>query len=928
MDKIIIKGAREHNLKGIGLELPKNKFIVFTGLSGSGKSSLAFDTIYAEGQRRYVESLSTYARQFLGMKGKPEVEYIEGLSPAIAIQQRVLSHNPRSIVGTITEIYDHFRILFARVGIPYCPNDNIPVTARTVDEIAEEIMKLPDETKLFILSPIVRSKKGQYKELFEEFKKKGYVRIRIDGEMLSIEETAARELEKNKKHNIDLVIDRLVIKNDIKTRLYDSLALSFKESGGLVSISLQNGKFADGSAEKIFSQRFFCPECGWSIPELSPRVFSFNSPYGACPSCDGLGFVYSVSPDMMARDGELTLSAGLFSHIPGLGSENFASYIIKLAAKQGLDLKKSFEKMNKKEKEFLFWGEDGVFEGVANIIERRFRETQSQAMRDWYMRFFTKTPCRTCKGKRLKDDVLSVRIEGKNIWDLTSMSVEELCSFFKHVSFKGANEKIAHPVLTGIRTRLNFLKNVGLSYISLDRTIDSLSGGEMERIRLATQLGTRLTGVIYIMDEPTIGLHPRDTSKLLESLTELRDIGNTVIVVEHDRDTIETADWIVDLGPGSGIHGGRIVYEGELKGLRSSRSLTGLYMSGRKDTSISRMHTDADTETVKVYGAEEFNLKRISVGIPLNRFVCITGVSGAGKSTLMDRIFYQGLLWEKGLSSERPGKYAMFENQDKVVEMKYISQDPIGRMSKSNIATYTKVFDHIRDIYAELPASKTRGFTKSVFSFNVKGGRCEACQGDGVKKIEMHFLPDVYVKCDICEGKRFNKDTLEVKYRDKNISDVLDITVEEAYDFFKNIPYLKRKLKLLMDVGLSYIQLGQPAPTLSGGEAQRIKLARELSKKTNKGTLYFMDEPTTGLHFEDTARLLSVIEKIRDQGNTVVVIEHNPDVIKNADWIIDLGPEGGDGGGFVLACGTVEEIIACPRSHTGAHLKKYIKKEA
>ncbi len=925
MDKIVIRGAKEHNLKNIDLDVPKNKFVVVTGVSGSGKSSLAFDTIYAEGQRRYVESLSTYARQFLGLKSKPDVEYIEGLSPAIAIQQRVLSHNPRSIVGTITEIYDYMRVLFARAGVPFCPNDHIPITSHSIDEIVDEVLKLSENTKFAVLAPIVRGKKGTFRDVFPDIQKKGYVRVRVDGKIYSVSEAHSLKLSKNTKHRIDVVVDRLAIKKGIRTRLYDSMELASRESEGLIAIMLIDEKSPEKSEEMIYSQNFFCPECGWSLPELSPRIFSFNNPFGACASCSGLGFVYSVDPMLMIRDKKLSLQSGLLAYVGGFGSgSNYMSHIVNIASKQGFDLTKPFEKLNEGERNYLFWGKKGSFEGVANIVERRFNQTKSPHARNHYLNFFTKVPCRHCSGARLKDEVLSVQIKGKNIWDLTSSTVSELGVFFKELDLQGEKKKIVEPIVREITARLEFLNNVGLSYISLDRSIDTLSGGELERIKLATQLGTKLTGVIYILDEPTIGLHPKDTKRLLRSLTELRDLGNTVIAVEHDRETIEMADWVVDLGPGSGIHGGEVVFEGNYKSLLKSNNLTGKYLSHKKQCSLNQIKTRS-SDHIKVYGAEEFNLKRINVKIPLNRFVCITGVSGAGKSTLLERILYQGILWETGVGRKRPGKYSMFKNLSKVNGVQFISQHPIGRSSKSNIATYTKILDIIRALFSKLPESKMRGYTSGRYSFNVKGGRCEACRGYGEKRIEMHFLPAIYVKCDVCKGKRFNSETLEIKYKGKSIADILDMTVEEANSFFSNIPALRRRLQLLVDVGLSYIKLGQPAPTLSGGEAQRIKLGRELSKKTNKGTIYFMDEPTTGLHFEDMNRLLKVIEQLRDKGNTVVVIEHNLDFVKNADWILDMGPGGGDDGGYIVAEGSPTEIMKIKASSTGRYLKKYPK---
>lgn len=936
---IFVKGARVHNLKNIDIKIPRSKLVVITGLSGSGKSSLAFDTIYAEGQRRYVESLSSYARQFLELMDKPDVDFIEGLSPAIAIDQKAITHNPRSTVGTMTEIYDYLRLLFARIGIPHCPECGREIKKQTPQEIVDQILTLPKETKIIILSPVIIGRKGEYKNLLEKIKKDGFFRVRIDKTIYTLEEEI--EIDKNKKHDIEIVIDRIVLKEDIKNRLTESIELALKYSDGLVKIVL-----VDSNEEKIFSSRFACPVCGISLPEIEPRLFSFNSPFGACPTCQGLGFKMEVDPDLIIPDKSLSISEGAIK-APGYQSLDGFNYEIieSLSNYYDFDLETPIYKIDKKALDILLYGTDGRFkvnytgrdgeehhfytywEGIINAIQRRYKETESNEMKEFYEKFMRFLPCPDCGGKRLKKEALSVLINGKNIYEVTDMNILDCLNFFENINLTETEKIISKQILKEIKSRLKFLVDVGLSYLTLNRESRTLSGGEGQRIRLATQIGSGLTGVLYVLDEPTIGLHNKDTKKLLNSLKRLRDLGNTLIVVEHDELVIRESDYIIDMGPGAGENGGKIVFEGKVdEVLKSDESLTGKYLSNRLKIEIPDKRRKGNGKYFEIIGAEEHNLKNIDVKIPLNTFTCITGVSGSGKSTLIYDILYKGL---KGIffkSGEKPGLFKEFkgiENIDKVV---MVDQSPIGRTPRSNPATYINLFTPIRELFSKTKEARERGYTPGRFSFNVFGGRCEACEGAGVKRIEMQFLPDVYVTCEVCHGKRYNRETLEITWKGKNISDVLDMTVNEAYEFFENIPPVKRKLSLLKDVGLGYIKLGQPAPTLSGGEAQRVKLSYELSKSFEGHILYLLDEPTTGLHFDDVKKLLNVLNRLVDKGNTVIVIEHHPDIIKSCDYIIDLGPEGGDEGGYVVAQGTPEEVSNNKKSYTGELLKKILKK--
>lgn len=944
---LFIKGARQHNLKNIDVTIPRNTLTVITGLSGSGKSSLAFDTIYAEGQRRYVESLSAYARQFLGQMDKPDVDYIEGLSPTISIQQRTLSRNPRSTVGTVTEIFDYLRLLFASIGIPHCPGCGRPVESLSIDEIVDLIFNLPEGEKFYIFSPVVSGRKGEYKRLFEEIRKEGYIRVRVDGKIYQIDEAVKNlNLKKTKKHDIDILIDRLVIKSDIRSRLTDSVETALKESDGVLIIHLLNSKFSDGSKEKIYSEHFMCPHCNISFPEISPRLFSFNNPYGACPDCSGLGVKFEMDPDLILPDMDLSINDGLFDHLSGFRSDNFYRVMRILSKKYKFSLKTPFNKYPRKIKDLILYGSKGekltfklegenynyeVFQeysGIVNILDRRYHNTRSDYMRNYYQQFMSYTACPACNGLRLKETALSILINGYHIIQLTAMTIKELVEFFYNLKLSEVQQKIARQILKEILSRLRFLMNVGLDYLTLDRMSGTLSGGEAERIKLATQIGSQLVGVIYILDEPTIGLHQRDNARLLKTLKELRDLGNTLIVVEHDEETILEADHIIDLGPGAGREGGDIVVSGTVEEvLKSSVSLTGQYLNRKLTINTPGTRRLPDERYLEVIGAGEHNLKNIDVKFPVGLFTCVTGVSGSGKSTLVNDILYTALRSKFYRSHEKPGLHKDIKGDEHFDKVINISQAPIGRTSRSNPATYTKVFDHIRKLFSDLPDSRARGYKPGRFSFNVKGGRCEHCSGDGVKKIEMHFLPDVYVKCEVCNGKRFNRETLQIKFKGKTIADVLDMTVEEAREFFQNIPKIKRKLNLLMDVGLDYIHLGQPAPTLSGGEAQRIKLTKELSKRDTGRTLYILDEPTTGLHFADIDKLLKVLFKLRDRGNTIIVIEHNLDVIKTADYLIDLGPEGGDRGGHIIAHGSPEKIMKDKISYTGKFLKKHLEDE-
>ena len=934
MDKIIVKNARENNLKNVSIELPKNKLIVMTGVSGSGKSSLAFDTIYAEGQRRYVESLSAYARQFLGGTDKPDVDSIEGLSPAISIDQKTTSKNPRSTVGTVTEIYDYLRLLFARVGVPYCPIHKKPISSQSIEEMTNQILKLELGTKIRVLAPIIHGEKGTHKELLNGLLKDGYSRVRIDNEDYELEEV--KELEKNKKHNIDVVVDRLIMKEDIRSRLYGSIETASKLAHGKVVIDVI------GSDEIVMSEKYACPDCDFSLPELEPRMFSFNAPYGACSECKGLGIKQKIDIDLIIPNRELSINAG---GINTLNAEDgiVATQINTLSRHFDIDLNKPIKDLEEDKLNIILYGtkelleynyvsKNGntrttrdVFEGIIPNLERRYIETKSNWIRDWIEGYMTELECPKCKGSRLDDSVLSVLVGGKNIFEVTLLSIKDLHKFITNLKLTKEQEEIARLIIKEIDSRLSFLINVGLEYLTLARSAGTLSGGEAQRIRLATQIGSRLTGVLYVLDEPSIGLHQRDNNRLINSLLEMRDLGNTLIVVEHDTDTMLAADYLVDIGPGAGLHGGQIIAEGTPEEvMKNPNSLTGKYLRGDLKIDVPSVRRKGNGKYLEIKGASENNLKNVNVKFPLGTFTCVTGVSGSGKSSLINEILYKVVSNNLYKTRNKPGKYKEIkglENIDKVID---ISQAPIGRTPRSNPATYTGVFDDIRDVFASTKEAKIRGYDKGRFSFNVKGGRCEACWGDGVKKIEMHFLPDVYVPCEVCGGTRYNLETLEVKYKGKSIYDVLEMRVEEALEFFENVPKVKAKLQMLVDVGLSYVKLGQSAPTLSGGEAGRVKLAKELQKKPTGKSLFILDEPTTGLHTDDIKKLLVILQRIVDNGDTVIVIEHNLDVIKVADYIIDLGPEGGDGGGKIVAKGTPEEVAKVESSYTGMFLKKYL----
>lgn len=935
MDKIIIKGARENNLKNVDLELPKNKLIVMTGVSGSGKSSLAFDTIYAEGQRRYVESLSAYARQFLGGTEKPDVDSIEGLSPAISIDQKTTSKNPRSTVGTVTEIYDYLRLLFARIGIPYCPEHHIPISSQTVDEIVDKVLENEIGTKLIIMAPVAHGEKGTHKDLLEDLRKEGYVRVRVNGEMLDLSEEI--NLEKNKKDNIDVIIDRIVLKDGIRSRLSESIEQAIKLSKGKVVIDYV------GNKEVIYSENFACPYCDFSLPELEPRMFSFNAPFCSCPDCKGLGVKLKMDPDLVVPDTTKSLNNGAIKTLTDDPEALDFKRLECLCKHYKIDMNKSWNKLSKKEQNYILYGSDEIihfqyhsksgnlynqkdfYEGIINNLERRYMETSSTWIRDWLENYMLETICETCHGARLQDNVLSVLVGGKNIYEVTCMSIKQLIPFFENLKLTKSQKEISGLLVKEILSRLTFLKNVGLEYLTLSRSAGTLSGGEAQRIRLATQIGSKLTGVLYVLDEPSIGLHQKDNEKLIKSLLEMRDLGNTLIVVEHDTDTMLASDFLVDVGPGAGDHGGEIIAAGTPEEvMKNENSITGRYLSGKEKIEVPTTRRKGTKKFIEIKGASENNLKNINVKFPLGTFTCVTGVSGSGKSTLVNQILCNAAYQKIYNSKVKPGKHKKItglEEIDKVVE---ISQNPIGRTPRSNPATYTGVFDEIRDLFTTTKEAKMYGFGKDRFSFNVKGGRCEACRGDGVKKIEMHFLPDVYIPCEVCHGTRYNSETLRIKYKDKNIAEVLDMRVSEALEFFENVPKIKSKLQVLEDVGIGYIKLGQSATTLSGGEAGRVKLAKELQKKPTGRTLYIMDEPTTGLHSADIKRLLAIIQKIVDNKDTVIVIEHNLDVVKCADYIIDLGPTGGDGGGEVIATGTPEEIAKVKESATGEFLKKML----
>ncbi len=932
---LLVKGAREHNLKNIDVSIPRNKLVVITGLSGSGKSSLAFDTIYAEGQRRYVESLSAYARQFLGLMEKPDLDYIEGLSPAISIEQKTSSRNPRSTVGTVTEIYDYLRLLFARIGVPHCYQCGKPIERQTVQQMVDAILALPANEKFQVLAPVIRGRKGEYREIFDTARRDGYVRVRVDG---SVKDLASEiKLDKNKKHNIEIVVDRLVNEPSIKTRLTDSLETALHLANGLVLIDVI------GKEEILFSEHFACAECGISVEELAPRMFSFNSPYGACQTCNGLGSKMEVDPELVVPDAKLSINEGAI--VPW--GENFEGWYlgqIKTVGKEfGFSLDTPWEKLKKEQQRVILYGsgdrelrfqygrEDGrmqaqftsKFEGVIGNLMRRYKQTDSQWIRTWIESYMNKKPCPDCKGARLRPEVLAVKIRELSIHDLTRMTVRSAGKFLNEIHLNTREQTIANQIMKEVRERLGFLVNVGLDYLTLDRDAGTLSGGEAQRIRLATQIGSQLVGVLYILDEPSIGLHQRDNRKLIDTLVHLRNLGNTVIVVEHDQETIEAADWVIDLGPGAGKNGGNVVAEGPPREVaRNTNSATGDYLSGRRYIAVPSVRRKGNGNFIELRGAQGNNLKNVDIKIPLGVFNCITGVSGSGKSTLINETLFRVLARELNGAKEQPLQFRQLvglQNLDKVID---IDQSPIGRTPRSNPATYTGLFTDIRDLFTQLQESKVRGYKPGRFSFNVKGGRCESCSGDGIIKIEMHFLPDVYVTCEVCKGKRYNRETLEIKYKGKSIAEVLDMTVSEALDFFQHIPSLRRKLQTLNDVGLGYIHLGQQATTLSGGEAQRVKLATELSRVATGRTIYILDEPTTGLHFEDVKMLLSVLNRLVDMGNTIIVIEHNLDVIKTADHIIDLGPEGGDNGGYIIATGTPEQVAQVANSYTGQFLLK------
>ena len=935
MENIVIKGARENNLKNIDLTLPKNKMIVMTGVSGSGKSSLAFDTIYAEGERRYVESLSSYARQFLGGSEKPDVDSIEGLSPAISIDQKTTSKNPRSTVGTVTEIYDYLRLLYARIGVPYCPTHNIPISSQSVEEMTNKILEYPEGTKLIIMAPVIHGEKGEHKDLLEKLRKDGYVRVRINKESRDLSENI--ELDKNIKDDIDVVIDRLIIKEGIRSRLFEAIESATKLAKGKVIIDVM------GDKELLFSESFACPYCNFSLPELEPRMFSFNAPFGACPECKGLGVNLTIDKDLVIPNKDLSINEGA---IVTLSDDQGGIYYKRLKCvcdHYKIDMDKPFKKLTKKEENIVLYGTTEIiqfnyttksgniynqkdfYEGIINNLQRRYMETSSTWIREWLERYMIETTCTKCNGSRLRDEVLSVLINGKNIYEVTCLSIKDLYDFMNNLKLTKEQQEIGKLLIEEIKNRLKFLLNVGLEYLTLSRTASTLSGGESQRIRLATQIGSRLTGVLYVLDEPSIGLHQRDNERLIKSLLEMRDLGNTLIVVEHDTDTMLASDYLVDIGPGAGDNGGKVMAAGTPEEvMKNENSITGQYLSGKKCIEIPKTRRKGTGKIIEIIGASENNLKNIDVKIPLGTFTCVTGVSGSGKSSLIMQILSKAVSQNLYKSKDKPGKYKKIkglENIDKLVE---ITQNPIGRTPRSNPATYTGVFDEIRELFTNTKEAKMLGFGKDRFSFNVKGGRCEACRGDGVKKIEMHFLPDVYIPCEVCHGTRYNSETLNIRYKDKNIADVLNMRVHNALTFFENIPKIKNKLQVLEDVGLGYIKLGQSATTLSGGEAARVKLAKELQKRPTGKTLFIMDEPTTGLHMEDIKRLLAIIQKIVDNNDTVIVIEHNLDFIKSADYIIDIGPEGGDRGGEVIGTGTPEEITLNKKSYTGEFLKKVL----
>ncbi|PTE64604.1 excinuclease ABC subunit UvrA [Staphylococcus epidermidis] len=937
---IVVKGARAHNLKGVDIELPKNKLIVITGLSGSGKSSLAFDTIYAEGQRRYVESLSAYARQFLGQMDKPDVDTIEGLSPAISIDQKTTSKNPRSTVATVTEIYDYIRLLYARVGKPYCPYHGIEIESQTVQQMVDRILELEERTKIQLLAPVISHRKGSHEKLIEDIGKKGYVRLRVDDEIVDVNEVP--QLDKNKNHTIEVVVDRLVVKDGIETRLADSIETALELAEGNLTVDVINGE------ELKFSENHACPICGFSIGELEPRMFSFNSPFGACPTCDGLGQKLKVDLDLVIPDKNKTLNEGAIEPWEPTSSDFYPTLLKRVCEVYKINMDKPYKKLTDRQKnilmngsgekeiEFTFTQRNGgtrkrkmVFEGVVPNIDRRYHESPSEYTREMMSKYMTELPCETCHGKRLSKEALSVYVGDYNIGEVVEYSIKNALYYFENLKLSDQDKSIADQILKEIISRLSFLNNVGLEYLTLDRSSGTLSGGEAQRIRLATQIGSRLTGVLYVLDEPSIGLHQRDNDRLINTLKEMRDLGNTLIVVEHDDDTMRAADYLVDVGPGAGNHGGEVVSSGTPnKVMKDKKSLTGQYLSGKKRIEVPEYRREITDRKIQIKGAKSNNLKNVNVDFPLSVLTVVTGVSGSGKSSLVNEILYKALAQKINKSKVKPGNFDEIKGIDQLDKIIDIDQSPIGRTPRSNPATYTGVFDDIRDVFAQTNEAKIRGYQKGRFSFNVKGGRCEACKGDGIIKIEMHFLPDVYVPCEVCDGKRYNRETLEVTYKGKNIADVLEMTVEEATHFFENIPKIKRKLQTLVDVGLGYITLGQQATTLSGGEAQRVKLASELHKRSTGRSIYILDEPTTGLHVDDISRLLKVLNRIVENGDTVVIIEHNLDVIKTADHIIDLGPEGGEGGGTIIATGTPEEIAQNKGSYTGQYLKPVLERDS
>ena len=938
-DKIIIHGARAHNLKNIDITIPKNKLVVVTGLSGSGKSSLAFDTLYAEGQRRYVESLSAYARQFLGQMDKPDVDSIDGLSPAISIDQKTTSHNPRSTVGTVTEINDFLRLLWARVGTPICPNDNIPITSQSPEQMVDRVLELPERTRLQILSPVVRDKKGTQKKVFETIKREGFVRVQVDGETYDLD--SVPELDKNKKHTVNVVIDRIIIKEGIRLRLFDSFESALRLSDGYAIADVIGGDPIP------FSEQYACTICGFTVGELEPRLFSFNAPTGACPECEGLGLKLEVDIDLVVPDQTKTLKEGAIVPWNPISSQYYPQMLEQFCKSVGIDMDTPFNKLSKKQQQQILYGNgetpfhfhyendfggirdvDVPFEGVINNISRRYRETNSDFTREQMRKYMTELPCPVCHGYRLNQRALAVKIDGRNIGEVSALSISDSLEFFKNIKLSAQKNEIAKPILKEIIDRLTFMKNVGVEYLTLSRSARTLSGGEAQRIRLATQIGSNLSGVMYVLDEPSIGLHQRDNDRLIESLKAMRDLGNTLIVVEHDEDTMRAADYIVDIGPGAGENGGQVMAAGTPKQImRSRKSLTGQYLSGKKFIPVPQERRGGNGKKITITGAAENNLKDITVDFPLGEFICVTGVSGSGKSTLVNMILKRVLAQKLNNNSAKPGKYKSISGVENIEKVINIDQSPIGRTPRSNPATYTGVFDDIRELFAQTNQAKMRGYTKGRFSFNVKGGRCEACRGDGIIKIEMNFLPDVYVPCEVCHGTRYNSETLEVEYKGKNIAEVLNMTVSEALDFFSAIPKIKRKLQTIEDVGLGYVRLGQPATTLSGGEAQRMKLAAELHRQSHGKSFYILDEPTTGLHMDDIKRLLAVLQRLVDAGNTVLVIEHDLDVVKSADWLIDLGPEGGAGGGNVVATGTPEQVAEVKESYTGKYLKEMLERD-